>query len=486
MSLRRRITAAATLAVALTAITLGVVAYLSTRAHLLDDVKQQLRTRAEPFLAPHRDGLFGGGDGDRGAGRPLGPRAGFPDGGGIPPAPALGGAPGYFQSVFPDGSVQAGDGGRPLLPVDRQVRAIARSAQGSFYRAATVRGIHVEVLTIGDPYDHKAVEVALPLTSVDSVLHGLLLTYGLLIGVGVLIAGLLGTIIARAALAPINRFSDRTEQVTSALASPHRLEETGASELRRLAASFNATLDALERSVQAQRHLIADASHELRTPMAALRSNIQVFLEAERLPEGERAELQESIIAELDELTQLVSDVLELARGAAPSERVEEIELDAVVREAVARAGRRAPDLEFQLDVEPTVIVNAPDRVARAVGNVIDNARRWSAEGKSVEVRLREGVLRVRDHGPGFKEADLDHVFDRFYRADEARRMPGSGLGLAIVRQAAEAYGGSAGAANAPGGGAVLTVIFGDAREQRRPNSDWPNGRPPGDGLGSP
>ncbi len=172
------------------------------------------------------------------------------------------------------------------------------------------------MLTIGDRFDHKAVEVALPLTSVDSVLHGLLLTYGLLIAGGVILAGLLGALIARSAVAPIERFSERTEQVTSALDRPARLEETGATELRRLAASFNETLDALERSIAAQRHLIADASHELRTPMAALRSNIQIFLQSHRLPEQEREGLQEAIVAELDELTQLVSDVLELARGA--------------------------------------------------------------------------------------------------------------------------------------------------------------------------
>ncbi len=285
----------------------------------------------------------------------------------------------------------------------------------------------------------------------------------LLVGAGVLLAGLLGAVIARAALAPIERFSEQTEQVTSALDRPRRLEETGASELRRLAASFNQTLDALERSIQAQRHLIADASHELRTPMAALRSNIQIFLESHRLPVEERAGLQQAIVAELDELTQLVADVLELARGSAPTEHTEPIELDVIVREAVARAQRRAPQLRFSVELEPTVIVNAPDRVARAVTNVIDNARKWSPPGGSIEVGLHAGALSVRDHGPGFNATDLQHVFDRFYRAEDARRMPGSGLGLAIVKQAAEAHGGSAHAANAPDGGAVLRVSFGPA-----------------------
>ena len=381
----------------------------------------------------------------------------------MPPPPKLGGAPGYYQFVFPDGHVVAGSGGRPQLPVTPRVLALARTGRGSFDMTAKVGGIHVEVLTVGDIYDGKAVQVALPLTSVDSVLHGLLLTYGLLVGGGVLLALLLGAVIARTALHPIERFSEQTEQVTSALDRPRRLQERGAIELARLAAIFNHTLDALERSIQAQRHLIADASHELRTPMAALRSNIQIFLQAERLPESERAELQEAIIAELDELTQLVADVLELARGSAPGEHTEPIELDGVVRDAIARAQRRTPALQFDVSLPPTVTVNAPDRVGRAVSNVIDNARKWSPPGGLIEVALHDGVLTVRDHGPGFKERDLEHIFDRFYRAEEARRMPGSGLGLAIVKQAAEAHGGFARAANAPGGGALVSVSFGPA-----------------------
>ena len=388
---------------------------------------------------------------------------------GPPPARAsrlhrrLAGPPGYFQFVHPNGTVVAGSGGTPELPVDTRALEIAKRARGSLFTTATVRGTHVEVLTVGDPYDHDAVEVALPLTAVDSVLRSLSLTYGLLVGGGILLAGVLGALIARSALAPIERFSEQTERVTSALDDPHRLDETGASELRRLAASFNQTLDALERSIQAQRHLIADASHELRTPMAALRSNIQIFLDAHRLPVEERKGLQHAIIAELDELTQLVADVVELARGSAPSEHTEPIELNQIVSDAVARAQRRSGQLEFRLELEPTVIINAPDRVSRSIANVIDNARKWSPPDGQIDVRLRDGVLCVRDHGPGFNDHDLQHVFDRFYRAEEARRMPGSGLGLAIVKQAAEAHGGFAQAANAPDGGAMLRISFGSS-----------------------
>jgi len=198
--------------------------------------------------------------------------------------------------------------------------------------------------------------------------------------------------------------------------------------------------------------------------LAALRSNIQIFLDSERLPAGERAGLQEAIVDELDELTQLVADVVELARGATASEHTEQVELDQIVREAVARARRRSPQLDFDVRAQPATVENSSERIERAVGNLLENACRWSPPGGLIEVAVeRDGLLTVRDHGPGFDERDLPHVFDRFYRAERARRMPGSGLGLAIVRQAAERYGGSAEAQNAADGGALLRVRFGSA-----------------------
>jgi two-component system sensor histidine kinase MprB len=326
-----------------------------------------------------------------------------------------------------------------------------------------VNGVHLEVYNVWDAADQHAIQVALPLTAVDSVLHGLLISYSIIVAVGVLLAILLAALISRSALSPITRFLRRTEAVTSDLDRPRRLEETGPTELRRLAMSFNQTLDALERSIESQRHLVADASHELRTPIAALRSNIQIFLDAERLPPEERASLQESILAELDDLTEIVTDVVELARGAQPNTHREPIELDSVVRDAVQRAQRRAPQLQFELDLELTVIDGAPDQVSRAVANVIDNARKWSAPDGLIEIALQDGELSVHDHGPGFADRDLPFVFDRFYRADNARRLPGAGLGLAIVKQAAVTHGGAAQARNGVDGGGLVTVSFGPA-----------------------
>jgi two-component system, OmpR family, sensor histidine kinase MprB len=272
----------------------------------------------------------------------------------------------------------------------------------------------------------------------------------------------LGALVARTALAPIASFTRRTEQLAADPDLSERMEVAGRDELARLARSFNSTLDSLERSVEAQRHLVADASHELRTPIASLRANIQTLGEADRLPASELESLRADIVEELDELTALVADIVELARGTKPDELADDVRLDRIVEVVADRARMRAGDrVGFHVSAEPTVVRGEPQRIQRAVANLVDNAVKWSPAGGVVQLELKDGELSVRDHGPGFAEADLPHVFERFFRAEGARGLPGSGLGLAIVRQAAEAHGGFAAAGNASGGGALLRVSFG-------------------------
>jgi two-component system sensor histidine kinase MprB len=237
---------------------------------------------------------------------------------------------------------------------------------------------------------------------------------------------------------------------------------SGGDELERLATSFNTTLDALQGALSAQRQLIADASHELRTPISSLRANIQTLEDAERLPAAEQRRLRADIVEELDELTALVGDVVELARGSRPESELQDVRVDELAADAIARTLRRG-ELRIESDLQPTIVRGEADRIARAVSNLLDNARKWSPADGLVEVTLRDGVLTVRDHGPGFAPGESAKVFERFYRAEDARKLPGSGLGLAIVRQAAEAHDGYAKAANAPGGGACLKVSFGPA-----------------------
>jgi two-component system sensor histidine kinase MprB len=133
-----------------------------------------------------------------------------------------------------------------------------------------------------------------------------------------------------------------------------------------------------------------------------------------------------------------------------------------VVERAVDRARRHAPLLSFRAELAPVVVRGVPERLDRAVSNLLDNAIKWSPPGQVVEVSVAAGQVTVRDHGPGIDPADLPFVFDRFYRAAAARGLPGSGLGLAIVRQVAEAHGGSVSADRADGGGTVLRLQLGD------------------------
>jgi two-component system, OmpR family, sensor histidine kinase MprB len=449
MSLRTRIAAAAGIAVALAVGAAALAVYFGVRSELRGEVDQTLRERVE--LATGEAGREG---------RPP-PREGFPPEG--RPAP-FGGPEGYAQLVLPDGSVVRRPGASESLPAGQQAREIARSGEGEDLSDETVDGVHLRVLTAALPDARGAIQVARPLDEIDRQLDRIVLVLLVVGASGVALGAGLGAIVARTALAPVARFTRRTEELAADPDPSERIEVEGHDELARLARSFNSTLDALERSVEARRGLVADASHELRTPIASLRANIQTLEDAERLPEGERAALRADIVQELDELTALVADIVELARGTKPGDVLHDVRLDELAGAAMERARTRAPkQLEFDAELEPTLVHGEPQRIHRAISNLIDNAVKWSASGGTIELRLANGALTVRDHGPGFSDADLPHVFERFYRARDARGMPGSGLGLAIVRQAAEAHGGFAEATNAAGGGALMRVSFGPA-----------------------
>ena len=460
MTLRARIAAAAGLAVALAVLAAAIGLYVAVRSDLRGQVDDSLTQRAQGFVSMPPGGGPGG-PGDFPGGEPPGGPGRFPKV--VQPA-RFGGASGYVQFISAQGvlDVPGGQGSSPEIPPSATDRAIAARGTGRALSDRTVKGVHLRVLTVGSGA-RGAVLIALPLTEVDRELSRILLILVVVGIAGIVLAALLGALVARTALQPITRFTKRTETLAEDLSLSERLNVAGRDELARLAASFNATLDALARAVEAQRHLIADASHELRTPLASLRANIQTLQEAERLTPEDRESLRRDIVSELDELTALVSDVVELARSAGGgTAAVDDVRLDEIVGEAIERTRRRG-EVRFRAALEPTVIRGEPGGVSRAVSNLLDNARKWSPAGGLIEVELSDGVLSVRDHGPGFEERDLANVFERFYRAEDARKLPGSGLGLAIVRQAAEAHHGYAKAENAAGGGARLKVSFGPA-----------------------
>jgi two-component system sensor histidine kinase MprB len=465
VTLRARIAAVASLAVALAVVVVAVSLYLAVRSDLRGQIDQSLSQRAQIFTSAPA-ALPGAPAVRLRLGRPpqgtTVPR-GFP----LEIQPArFGGATGYVQLISRKGTVDVpgGQASSPTVPLSATDRRIAARGSGRSLTDRTVKGTHLRVLTIGVHSSRAttvgAVMIARPLAEVDHELNRILLIL-LVVGLaGIAIAALLGALVARTALRPIVSFTRRTESLTGEMDLSQRLQVSGRDELSRLAASFNTTLDALQGALSAQRQLIADASHELRTPIASLRANIQILEDAHRLPPDEQRRLHADIIDELDELTALVSDVVELARGSRASSAREDVRLDEIANDAVSRARRRG-ELGFDVDLQPTIVRGEPDRIARAVSNLLDNASKWSPPDGVVEVRLRGGVLTVRDHGPGFAQDELAKVFERFYRAERARKLPGSGLGLAIVRQAAEAHGGYAKAINATGGGACLEVSFG-------------------------
>jgi two-component system sensor histidine kinase MprB len=218
-------------------------------------------------------------------------------------------------------------------------------------------------------------------------------------------------------------------------------------------------LDALERSLGQQRQLILDASHELRTPLASLRTNIEVLHDVDRLTPEQRRSLLDGVVTQLDELTGLVADVVELARGDLPASAQEDVVLDDLVSRAVDRARRHWPNVIFLMAVQPVTVRGVPSRLDRAVANLLDNAGKFSPQGAVVDVTLTtDGTLTVADRGPGIPEEAIAHVFDRFYRADEARAMPGSGLGLAIVKQVIDGHRGTVTVHNRTDGGTIAQL----------------------------
>ncbi len=327
-------------------------------------------------------------------------------------------------------------------------------------------------------------QLAQPLTEVDSLLSRLRLILALLDLAGIAIAAILGRLVAGAAVLPLKRLTQATEHVTLTRDLSGRIESIGQDEIGRLARSFNAMLDALEgsmgaldASVHAQRQLVADASHELRTPITSLRTNIEILQHAEHMDAADRRRLLSDVVEQIEELTLLMNDLIELARGEEPHAAAEEIRLDLLVQEVVERARRHASATPFELTLQPTIVPGVPARVERAITNLIDNAVKYSPPGEPVEIVLKGDELTVRDHGPGIDAADLPHVFDRFYRGAEARGRSGSGLGLAIVRQVADQQGGRVSAERAPGGGTLMRLSLARA-ERVAPDADTPDEEP--------
>jgi two-component system sensor histidine kinase MprB len=432
MSLRARLALAATAAVAVAVAASCAAAYFVVRNELRSEIDDSLRSRV---------GLVDGGVADR-------PLAHFLR---SLPAPRYGGPGGYAQLVLEDGQVVRSAADYAGLPADERALEVANGAREPFLTDARVQDTHVRVLT-APLLPGVAIQVARPLDEVDRTLDRLRLILVLLAAGGVGLAAALGAVVARTALLPVRRLSEAAQHVTETRDLSRRVEVAGGDELAGLATSFNTMLGALDESLAAQRNLVADASHELRTPLTSLRTNFEL-LSTGRLKPEDRSKVMTGIIDQLDELTALVGDVVELARDGEQQLEQVEVRLDLLTQEAVERARRHAPGTRFELDSVPSVVHGDSTRLARALANLLDNAAKWSPPDGLIEVRVHGGEVSIRDHGPGIAHEDLPFVFDRFYRSSSARGLPGSGLGLAIVRRVAELHGGAVTVETAEEGG---------------------------------
>jgi two-component system sensor histidine kinase MprB len=421
------------------------VCYFVVRSQLRGEVDGALRAQA--VAVQHGEGLA----------RPL------------PGLPASAGGPApYVQIVLGTGTTFPRQGDIPL-PVDPHSRAVAANGSGAYMTDVWVHGSHLRELTFGIPVllqgETVAVQLARPLGPVDHVLAHLRLILLLLVAGGIALAAALGRLAARRVLAPLAEVTQTAQLIGETDDLSRRLVVHAEDEVGQLARRFNAMLERLQGSraelddsVRAQRQLVADASHELRTPVTSLRTNIEVMLADPDLSDEDRQRLLSDVVEQSEELSALVGDLIELARGDLPIESAEDVQLDRIVEESVARARRNSPSIRFEMDLEPVTVEGVPERLGRAVNNLLDNAARHSPANGTVEVVVDADGVRVRDHGPGIEHQDLPHVFDRFFRGVSSRGRQGSGLGLAIVSQVAEQHGGSVSAANAPDGGAVFTL----------------------------
>jgi two-component system sensor histidine kinase MprB len=311
-----------------------------------------------------------------------------------------------------------------------------------YFHDRAYRGIVYRIYTTQLPGNPgMLVRVAQPLSDAESTEVALGWLLVALVPAGAIGAAVVARLAAGRVLHPVGRLTETVERIraTGDLSVP--IQTPGKDEISRLGQAFAAMTAALDESAGAQRQLVADASHELRTPLTSLTTNLELL--AERPDDPSAPALTAAALAEASELRVLVNDLIELARDGHASLHIEDVRLDLVAERVAARAAGRAPGLRYELDCRPTLVRGDPDGLERAIGNLVDNALKWSPPGGRIRISAAGGTVEVSDDGPGITADDLPHIFDRFYRSAGARALPGSGLGLAIVRRIADMHDGA-------------------------------------------
>lgn len=343
------------------------------------------------------------------------------------------------------------------LPVDDVDLDIAAQGSGVLFRTVTIDNQRHRIVTNGFE-NIGAVQFARSLEITDDTLRSLLFRTGGFALLGALLASALGWLFASRATKPVRQLSETAERVAATQDLGEQIDATGQGEIGTLATSFNTMLASLATMRDQQERLVQDAGHELRTPLTSIRTNVELLQRHRDMDPEVRQEILGDIGSELSELTELTSEVIDSAAQVPASmdghEELLLIELTERAGDRARRRHRRNVVVFLTGHPEQTAVMGDSSMLTRAITNLINNAIKFS-EGK-IDVVVSQTSVTVRDQGPGIPPDDLEHIFDRFYRATTSRSAPGSGLGLAIVKSVIEGHGGTVMARNQPGGGAEV------------------------------
>ncbi len=448
MTLRGKIAIAMALLTAVTAIIVATTTYVVTDQRVRVEVDNYLDAYAQRFQDPDGRQAAATCSGDTNRRQLPGVRRGIEDG-------SVEGV--AFQCIDRSGAPVVAIG-VDELPINGRDRVIAATGRGTQTRTASSDGTTWRVKTVGVAQG-GAVQIARDYGETNRVLSSLKIWLFFVVIAASAVSALVGWLIARRSTKPLVQLTNAAEAVATTGRLDVDVPPAGKDEPGRLARSFATMLAALGQSRDQQQQLVQDAGHELRTPLTSLRTNVETLQRYPDLP----AETRESILLDLQsetrELGSLVDELVQLATDTWDDEPEEQVSLDQIV-ERVAERTRRRTGRDVVVVAEPVAMLGRPRELTRAIGNLVDNAAKFSDEPSPVEVSVRPGVVEVRDHGSGVAEEDQAQIFDRFYRSADARSKPGSGLGLAIVDQIVRSHEGRVSVRNAPDGGAIFTIEF--------------------------
>jgi two-component system, OmpR family, sensor histidine kinase MprB len=349
-------------------------------------------------------------------------------------------------------------------PLDGRDVAVAEGAQPPYFATVDEGGRQFRVYTAAMPgtTDAGLVRASRAADADDGTLRdAALLLAALTVGAAAITYGA-ARLTAGRILRPIAELTATAEHITQTRDLTARLSGPNGDgtndEVGRLSSSFGTMLAALHESVTAQRQLVADASHELRTPLTSLTTNLDLLEDGAGLADPQAPALVRAAREQAGELDQLITDLLDLARYHESAPHRETVRLDLLTDQAVHRLRQRGPHV-IEAELSPCLVYVDPAAVDHAVCNLVDNAIKWSPPGAAVRVVVEDGRVVISDRGPGIADEDLPRIFERFYRAADARGMPGAGLGLAIVGSVAQANEGTVEVRTGPGG-STFTLAF--------------------------